>query len=336
MKLFKKLRVFLTIVVVIVLFLAVVNIIPPKKNVAGENPFIVEKGALPMIAAHRGGGENYPENTILAFRGAVEDLGVDILESDLWLTKDGHLVFNHDGYIDRTSNVNGNIPFADAKALYAKDENRHYICDMTLAELEQYNFGYYFTDSTNTRVYENETPTKENGLKIAVFEDVLELFKDNDKLLFIVEIKDGGQRGYDAAKALSATLEGYPQYQNRVVIGTFHGEVEEELRENYPHLLRGASVASAAPFVITQYLGVNLFNESDFACLQIPTEYEIKGITIPLDAKTLVSRAHRRNIAVQYWTINDEETMHELIALGCDAIMTDNPKLLKEVLDEYR
>ena len=41
-------------------------------------------------------------------------------------------------------------------------------------------------------------------------------------------------------------------------------------------------------------------------------------------------------MAVQYWTINDEETMRELIDKGCDAIMTDDPKLLKSVLDSYR
>ena len=37
----------------VVLFFAVINIIPPKKNVE-NNPFVVEKGELPMIAAHRG------------------------------------------------------------------------------------------------------------------------------------------------------------------------------------------------------------------------------------------------------------------------------------------
>lgn len=335
MKKHRKLKITAINIGAIVLFLLAINIIPPAKNVAGENPFLVEKGALPMIAAHRGGGESYPENTLLAFRNAVAEMDVDIIESDLWLTKDGHLVFNHDGYIDRTSDVNGNIPFEEAKALYAIDEQRHYISDMTLAELEQYNFGYYFTDSTGTRVYENETPTEENGLKIATLYDVLEHFKDNSKILFIVEIKDGGERGSSAAAALSAALGTYPQFQNRVVIGTFHGEVEEELREKYPHLMRGASVASAAPFIITQYLGVNLFNPSDFACLQIPTEYDV-GVTIPLDAKTIVDRAHRRNIAVQYWTINDEKTMRQLIDLGCDAIMTDNPKLLRDVLAEYQ
>ena len=82
------------ILAVLVVFLAIVNVIPPKKSVE-ENPFIVEKGGLPMIAAHRGGGQNNPENTMLAFCKAV-DIGVDIIESDLYLTKDGKLVYNHD------------------------------------------------------------------------------------------------------------------------------------------------------------------------------------------------------------------------------------------------
>jgi glycerophosphoryl diester phosphodiesterase len=71
------------------------------------------------------------------------------------------------------------------------------------------------------------------------------------------------------------------------------------------------------------------------ACLQIPTSYDL-GIEIYLDSKSLIDRAHRRNIAVQYWTINDADEMRELIELGCDCIMTDNPKLLKEVLAEYK
>ena len=41
-------------------------------------------------------------------------------------------------------------------------------------------------------------------------------------------------------------------------------------------------------------------------------------------------------MAVQYWTINDEAEMRHLIDLGCDAIMTDNPKLLREVLNSYK
>ena len=92
----------------IVVVWMIMNIIPPKKNV-DNNPFVVAKGELPMIAAHRGGGDNNPENTMLAFREAVNTIGIDIIESDLYLTKDGYLVYNHDSYIDETCNVNGDL-----------------------------------------------------------------------------------------------------------------------------------------------------------------------------------------------------------------------------------
>lgn len=94
-------------------------------------------------------------------------------------------------------------------------------------------------------------------------------------------------------------------------------------------------MGSAAKFVFTQYLGVNLFDNGDFACLQIPTSYDV-GVEIPLDSRSLVRRAHRRNIAVQYWTVNDAEEMRMLIEMGVDCIMTDDPALMREVLEEYK
>ena len=62
MKKHKGLKIFGCIVAVIVVFFLIINIIPPKHNVE-NNPFIVGKGELPLLAAHRGGGENNPENT---------------------------------------------------------------------------------------------------------------------------------------------------------------------------------------------------------------------------------------------------------------------------------
>lgn len=323
------------VVAVIALFLIVINLIPPKKNVE-QNPFVVKEGELPMIAAHRGGGANNPENTMLAFREAVNTIQVDIIESDLYLTKDGYLVYNHDAYIDETCNVNGDITLDEVKKLCETESNRHYIEDMTLAELEQYNFGYYFEDETGERIYQNVTNLEETGLQIATVEKLFaEFYETNPELLFIVEIKDSGERGYEACRILSDTLDQYPVYRDRIVVGTFHDEIEAELKENYSDLFRGAPTGTAAKYVITQYLKVNLFDRSDFACLQIPTSYDL-GVVIPLNKQTLIDRAHRRNIAVQYWTINEADEMRELIEMGCDCIMTDNPKLLKNVLEEYQ
>jgi len=335
MKKFKALKVISLFLTAVILFLATVNLIPPKKNVE-ENPFIVGEGKLPLIAAHRGGSINNPENTMLAFREAVNTIGVDIIESDLYLTKDGYLVYNHDDYIDETCNINGDIPLSEVEALCEDENNRHYIEDMTLAELEQYNFGYYFEDENGDRIYKDETDLAAKGLQIATVEKLFEEFYETDPdLMFIVEIKNGGEDGFKACKILNDTLEKYPAYKGQMVVGTFHDEIETELKAKYPDLLRGAPTGTAAGFIITQLFGVNIFNGGDFACLQIPTEYDV-GITLNLDRRDLITRAHKRNIAVQYWTINDEQEMRELIELGCDCIMTDDPILLKRVLSEYK
>ena len=63
--------------------------------------------------------------------------------------------------------------------------------------------------------------------------------------------------------------------------------------------------------------------------------YSLKGFRLDLTRDTYIRQAHRRNIAVQYWTINDADEMRFLIERGVDAIMTDDPLLLKQVLAEY-
>lgn len=335
MKKHKGWKIFGGIVAAIVAFFLIINIIPPKHNVE-NNPFIVGKGELPLLAAHRGGGENNPENTMLAFREAVKTIQVDIIESDLYLTKDGYLVYNHDSYIDETCNVNGDISLEEVEELCKNKENRHYIKDMTLAELEQYNFGYYFEDENGERIYKDVTDIEGAGLQIATVDKLFaEFYESHPDLLFIVEIKNDGELGFKACEILNETLNQYPGYRDQIVVGTFHDEIEEELKAKYSDLLRGAPTGTAAKFVLTHYLGVNLFDNSDFACLQIPTSYDL-GIEIFLDDKGIIDRAHKRNIAVQYWTINDPDEMRHLIELGCDCIMTDNPELLREILNEYK
>ena len=68
------------------------------------------------VAAHRGWSTVYPENTLLAFRKAIE-IGVDQIETDVRITRDGELVCIHDATVDRTTNGTGKV------------------CDKNLAEL---------------------------------------------------------------------------------------------------------------------------------------------------------------------------------------------------------
>ena len=331
-KKYKVLMVLGIILASVTLFFLTINIIPPKK-VSTNNVFINDKNASrPMLAAHRGGSLTNPENTLLAYESAVRDYNIDIVESDIWITKDGKIVFSHDGYIDRMSDV----------VLFDNTKEKHYIVDYTLEELKNFNFGYGFKDKNGNYPYRDlvtidQANRKEvlanAGLQILEVEKLFERFyNEKPDLLFIVEIKNGGELGYAAANALDDLLTNkYPNYKKNVVIGTFHDEISADLRNNHPTLLRGASTGDAAGFIITELLGVNIFNNADFTCLQIPTSYTIKGIKLTLDCKTIIKRAHRRGIAVQYWTINDADEMKHLAILGCDCIMTDDPELFNEV-----
>ena len=256
-----------------------------------------------MIAAHRGGGLSNPENTLMAYRAAVNEYDIQICETDLWMTGDGHLVYSHDASINRMACPEGAEPVL--------------IAEHTLEELRAYNMGYNFVDPFSGEFPYRDLSEEEQlelGLKILEFHELLEEFYDTDKTL----------------------TERFPDYKNRLVVGTFHPEIEMDLKNNHPSLLRGASTAGAARFVITQMLGVNLFFPTDFACLQIPMSYTLQGVHLDLTRQSYIDRAHRKNIAVQYWTINDEDDMRFLIEHGADAIMTDDPQLLHRVLEDYR
>ena len=87
------------LITTIVMFMLTINVIPPSK-VVDYNPFLKQGEKLPMVAAHRGGATTNPQNTMKAFKSAVNEYQVDIIESDLYLTSDGYLIFNHDDYID--------------------------------------------------------------------------------------------------------------------------------------------------------------------------------------------------------------------------------------------
>lgn len=58
--------------------------------------------------AHRGFSGNYPENTMIAFKKAVE-VGADGIELDVQLTKDEEVVIIHDETIDRTTDGRGAV-----------------------------------------------------------------------------------------------------------------------------------------------------------------------------------------------------------------------------------
>jgi glycerophosphoryl diester phosphodiesterase len=326
----KNLIIIGSIIGTIAFTLGVLNIIPPKKVLDGNsNPFIIQEGARPMISAHRGGGNLNPENTFKAIDYSFDNFHVDIIEIDVCLTKDDHLILNHNMTID--SSTEESIV-----------DGEYYVREHNLNEIQTKNFGYNFQDKKGDFIYRNILDgvpeynvydvLKENKLSVVTIDELFNKYSNKD-LKYIIEIKDKQEDGIKAADILIEKMKKY-QMVNKVIIGTYHSEVEKHIIENYKEVMVGASLSSATGFFATQLLGVNIFYKTSVTALQVPVEYNLKGINFNLARKNYINRAHRRNISVQYWTINDKEKMRMLIELGADVITTDNPDIMYELLNE--
>ena len=84
-------------------------------------------GTRILLGAHRGDRCNFPENTMPAFIAAAE-MGCDAIETDVRMTKDGHLVLIHDRDVERTTNGKG------------------FVDEMTLSEIKALDAGFWKSD----------------------------------------------------------------------------------------------------------------------------------------------------------------------------------------------
>ena len=284
-----------------------------------DNHNITEYGRT-LVSAHRSGGGIFPENTMMAFEGCInsDEFKTDIFEFDLHITADNELIILHDNTLDRTT---------DAVEYFGEEDIRPE--EYTYQELRGLNFGESFEDENGEKPYQglrgDDIP---DSLRASSLKDVLAYLQSNGDFNYIIEIKNGGDLGEKAADILYSTLKSMKML-DKVVVGTFNANVTKYLDEKYPDMPRSASIMEVVKVYVNALLGWDK-NEGDykFDALQIPTGLSI----LDLATARLVNYAHRHNIAVQYWTINDTETMSLLKSIGADCIMSDVPDIAYDVL----
>ncbi len=178
-----------------------------------------------LIIAHRGASGYAPENTIIAFRKAIE-MGADGLEFDVHLSKDRHLVVCHDEKIDRTTNGKG------------------YIKDLTLKELKQLDVGSWYS-----KEYHNE--------KIPTLEEVIELTKEYDILLNI-ELKNG-IISYDNLEEKVIDVIRKNNIEKNVIISSFNHYSIKKIRKLDSGIETGILYVAGMvdPWLYAKYLGVD-------------------------------------------------------------------------------
>lgn len=321
----KGLKALLIIVCIIAIIAAVMTVAgahrssPSQiKNYNTDNAYIVEST---YISGHRSGGGIQPEETMLAFKNCAEnpDFDIDVFEFDLHITKDKQLILLHDSTFDRTSNSEEVFGEEDVKPE-----------DKTYEELRALNMGAKFEDENGDMPYADldEVP---DDLKVLKVEDVLDylIAQGGGKYKYIIEIKNGDELGKQGVDILYKILE-EKGIVDDVVFGTFHKEVSAYVDENYPLLARSTSIPEVFKFWIAA-----LTNDQNYEppcnVLQILFCAPYRNLGINLGTAQMINYAHAHNMAVQYWTVNDEDDMQYLLDMGADCIMTDYPDKLYQI-----
>jgi glycerophosphoryl diester phosphodiesterase len=162
----------------------------------------------PLIVAHRGASGAAPENTMAAFRKAVQ-AGADMIELDVRLTDDFHLVVHHDRDVKRTTNGKGRI------------------WDRTLQQLRTLSAGSWFSDKFATE-------------RIPTLREVMEFLLPTRVNLNIEVKTDGDPRKHTHLAECVVLIILEKRFEDRVLVSSFDHKFLKRLHELYPAISTGA------------------------------------------------------------------------------------------------
>ena len=242
---------------------------------------------LPRVFAHRGLATSAPENTLAAFRAAV-DLGVHYVETDVHGSKDGFAVISHDPDLTRLAG------------------NASAVSDYRMSELGAIDLG--------------------GGQNFSSLAQALDAFPDTR---FNIDIKSADAiaptiAAIRAAKAVGRVLvTSFSEARRLAAVRELPGVATSTGARRFASALASATFARSAALAST-------LREID--CVQVPTHYGPLRITTP----RIIRRLHLAGVEIHVWTINDAVTMHRLLDLGIDGLVTDRADIAIAVLAERR
>jgi len=225
-------------------------------------------------------------------------MGVDVLELDIHSTSDGTLVVHHDAAVDRTTDGRGRVN------------------ELTLEAIKKLDAGYLFSlDSGQTFPF--------RGQKITV-PTLREIFDALPKMTFNIEPK---QHTPSIVKPLCSLIRERKMI-DKTIVGSFNQTTIDDFRRECPEVATSASPSEVSRFLALSKAGLGDSYSPPMQALQVP---ENLG-SLQVVSKEFVETAHRRNLKVHVWTINETADMQRLIEMGVDGIMTDYPDRLLKLL----
>lgn len=280
-----------------------------------NHPFFAQ-AKHPDVIAHRGGDGERPGETMMAMQGAFK-LKVDVLEMDVYLTKDGHLVLMHDIFVSKTTEVGGPI-----KKFFPVNK-------FTLSELQQLNAGYRWPkhglkdESFSGKKFSELEEDKKLSLRVPTLREVFEAFPQTR---MNIEMKPAF---VSPAEVLSQLIS-EKNMRDNVLVASFWHPYLKDFRTLSPEV-----ATSASALELIRYIHTHKRPNADVIQVLPQIQAELKKKKIiqwSIITEEFVKKAHDDNLPVHVWTINDEEEMKRVKDLGVDGIITDYPKHLLSIL----
>ncbi len=257
----------------------------------------------PLVIGHRGASGELPENTLPAFERALSH-GAVILETDVHRTRDGEVVILHDPDVARTTDGSGRVS------------------SLTLAELQRLDAGYRFVPEDG-----GDFPARGRGIRVPTLRETFEAFPD---VRFNIEVKENDAALIEGTLSLVAEAGREKTTLLAAAEDDTMAALRAALRERGLGTAMGAAVGDVVAFVRAAAEGRPPPPEP--MALQVPPGFAGQ----PLVTGALVEFAHRHDVQVHVWTVNDPAEMERLLDLGVDGVMSDFPGRLQEVVRARR
>lgn len=257
----------------------------------------------PIVLGHRGCAGEVPENTLASFERGLAD-GAAILESDVHLTRDGIPVLIHDDRVDRNTDGSGAV------------------ADLSLDELQRLDAGYRFsTDGGRSH------PFRGRGLRVPTLEEVLRALPG---ARFNLELKQDLPGIVEEVVEIVGTADRARLTLLTAAEDALMARIRTHVAAEGVPVALGACVSDVAGFARSAVGGVA--PPAGPMALQVPPDFSGH----PLVTRELVDHAHRHDVQVHVWTVNEPDEMISLLELGVDGIITDHPARAAAILKARR
>lgn len=291
------------------------------------------------LQGHRGARGLLAENTLPSFALALQ-MGVTTLELDVVVTQDDVLVISHDPALNPDITRDAQGRFLSSKGADIRQ--------LTFEQLQSYDVGRI---KPATRYSQTFSAQKDlDGIRIPRLKDLFELVKaqGNTQVKFAIETKITPQRPDqtpDPERFVQLLLKDIKDHgmSERVQILSFDWRTLQAVQKNAPGM---PTVYITAQLPTLDNLGIKAGQPSDWTAGfqhaqhgSVPKMIKAAGGTHwssfwrELDAQK-VREAQSLGLKVLAWTVNDRQSMGQMLDLGVDGLVTDRPDIAAELLKE--